>query len=268
MTKKIISVLFAIVLCFCTVLPALAADDESVETGFTGEYNRVQDLADVLSQEDYDRLSDLYDEIAERQHIDIVFCITNNLNGATPKDYAIAFYEKFDFGYGDEKDGIILLLSLDSRDWRIETRGRAIKIFNDSEIQSIGSRLKLDLTNNNYAAAAESFADICDEDITAYNERAGGVLPPPLWIAVAIVAGIVVAFVIVHSMKSKLKTVKMQAAAGSYLKSGSLNITQSNDIFLYSNVTRTAKPKENSSSGSSTHTSSSGNTYGGGGGKF
>ena len=155
-----------------------------------------------------------------------------------------------------------------SRDWRIETRGRAIKIFNDSEIQSIGSRLKLDLTNNNYAAAAESFANICDEDITAYNERTGGVLPPPLWIAVAIVAGIVVAFVIVHSMKSKLKTVKMQAAAGSYLKSGSLNITQSNDIFLYSNVTRTAKPKENSSSGSSTHTSSSGNTYGGGGGKF
>ena len=268
MTKKIISVLFAIVLCFCTALPALAADDESVETGFTGEYNRVQDLADDLSQEDYDRISDLYDEIAERQHIDIVFCITNNLNGATPKDYAIAFYEKFDFGYGDEKDGIILLLSLDSRDWRIETRGRAIKIFNDSEIQSIGSRLKLDLTNNNYAAAAESFADICDEDITAYNERTGGVLPPPLWIAVAIVAGIVVAFVIVHSMKSKLKTVKMQAAAGSYLKSGSLNITQSNDIFLYSNVTRTAKPKENNSSGSSTHTSSSGNTYGGGGGKF
>lgn len=268
MTKKIISVLFAIVLCFCTALPALAADDESVETGFTGEYNRVQDLADVLSQEDYDRISDLYDEIAERQHIDIVFCITNNLNGATPKDYAIAFYEKFDFGYGDEKDGIILLLSLDSRDWRIETRGRAIKIFNDSEIQSIGSRLKLDLTNNNYAAAAENFADICDEDITAYNERTGGVLPPPLWIAVAIVAGIVVAFVIVRSMKSKLKTVKMQAAAGSYLKSGSLNITQSNDIFLYSNVTRTAKPKESSSSGSSTHTSSSGNTYGGGGGKF
>ena len=126
---------------------------------------------------------------------------------------------------------------------------------------------KATLVNVDLPQINASYKKIC-EDITAYNERTGGVLPPPLWIAVAIVAGIVVAFVIVHSMKSKLKTVKMQAAAGSYLKNGSLNITQSNDIFLYSNVTRTAKPKENNSSGSSTHTSSSGNTYGGGGGKF
>lgn len=267
MTKKIISVLFSIVLCFCTALPALAAEEESVGAGFTGEYNRVQDLAEVLSQEEYERLSGLYDEIAERQHIDIVFCITNSLNGASTADYAEAFYEKFDFGYGDDKDGIILLLSLEARDWYIATRGRAIKIFNDSEIQSIGSRLKLDPKNNNYAAAAESFANICDEDITAYNEKTGGVFPPPLWIAVSIAAGFVTAFVIVRSMKSKLKTVKMQAAAGNYLKTGSLNITQSNDIFLYSNVTKSAKPKNNDNK-SSTHESSSGNTYGGGGGKF
>ena len=59
----------------------------------------------------------------------------------------------------------------------------------------------------------------------------------------------------------------MQASANNYLKNGSLNITDSSDIFLYSNVTRTAKPKNNDND-SSTHESSSGNTYGGGGGKF
>ena len=72
-------------------------------------------------------------------------------------------------------------------------------------------------------------------------------------------------------MKRKLHTVNMQAAANNYLKNGSLNITESNDIFLYSNVTKTAKPQDNDSnsgSGSSTHESSSGNTYGGGGGTF
>ena len=54
------------------------------------------------------------------------------------------------------------------------------------------------------------------------------------------------------------------------LKKGSLNITDSSDLFLYHTVDRTAKPKDddNSSGGSSTHTSSSGTTHGGGSGKF
>lgn len=72
-------------------------------------------------------------------------------------------------------------------------------------------------------------------------------------------------------MKAKLKTVRFQAAAGNYMKNmkrGSLNVTESRDLFLYKTFTRTAKPKNNSSSGSSTHTSSSGSTHGGGGGKF
>lgn len=53
------------------------------------------------------------------------------------------------------------------------------------------------------------------------------------------------------------------------MKAGSMNITESRDMFLYDTVTRTAKPKDNDSGGgSSTHTSSSGSTHGGGGGKF
>lgn len=55
---------------------------------------------------------------------------------------------------------------------------------------------------------------------------------------------------------------------GNYMKRGSLNVTESRDLFLYKTFTRTAKPKNNSSSGSSMHTSSSGSTHGGGGGKF
>ena len=48
------------------------------------------------------------------------------------------------------------------------------------------------------------------------------------------------------------------------MKQGSLQVTESRDIFLYRNVIRTAKPKETST----THTSSSGRTHGGSSGKF
>ena len=45
-----------------------------------------------------------------------------------------------------------------------------------------------------------------------------------------------------------------------------MKVDESRDIFLYANVTKRAKPKDNSSS--STHKSSSGRSHGGGGGHF
>ena len=69
--------------------------------------------------------------------------------------------------------------------------------------------------------------------------------------------------------RGQLKTVRRKAAASDYVRPGSMNVAYANDVFLYSHVNRTAKPKDNDSSGgSATHTSSSGTTHGGGGGKF
>lgn len=91
-----------------------------------------------------------------------------------------------------------------------------------------------------------------------------------IWIPISLVAGIVLSLIVVGTMKSKLKTVRFQAAANNYVKAGSMNLTESRDIFLYNTMTKTKKEKNDSSSGggSSTHTTSSGSTAGGGGGKF
>ena len=85
-----------------------------------------------------------------------------------------------------------------------------------------------------------------------------------------VIVGIIMACARVKKMKEKLRTVRFQAAAGSYQKENSLNVTESQDLFLYHTVTRTAREKSKSSDsgGSSTHSSSSGTTHGGGGGKF
>ena len=286
MHKKIISILFAIILCLCMIIPAFAVESSTTDnTGFADEYSRVLDYADVLSQEENNKLEAQFGEIANRQKVDIVICFTNSLDGKKTADYTETLYEKHNYGYGENKDGIMLLVSFEEHDWYIATRGYAIQAFTDAGIQYIGNQIKGDLGDGNCYAAAEYFGQICDELISdakngnVYgeptgaidNEDTGFVLPPPMWILISIGAGLIVALVVVGSMKKKLKTVNLQAAANSYLKSGSLNITESNDIFLYSNVTRTAKPKNNDNnngSGSSTHESSSGNTYGGGGGKF
>ena len=165
---------------------------------------------------------------------------------------------------------------MEDRDWYISTAGYGITAFTDAGIQYIGNKIKEHLSDGDYAAAFNTFAELCDDFIT--KARTGkpydsGNMPKepmkPGWILVAVIAGFILSFITVGTMKGKLKTVRFQPAANSYMKAGSMNISESRDMFLYNTVTRTAKPKDSDSGGgSSTHTSSSGSSHGGGGGKF
>ena len=84
-------------------------------------------------------------------------------------------------------------------------------------------------------------------------------------IGAALLIPLLVAFIMMSSKLAKMKTAVENNYAANYMKPGSKTLTVSRDLFLYSHVTKTPKPKEN---GSSSHTSSSGRSHGGGGGKF
>lgn len=278
MKKKLFALLLVLVLCLAAAVPVLA-DNE----GFADEYYRVQDMAALLNGSEEAALNEQLDEISLRQNMDIIVATTEDLEGYSVREYADMLYEQCLFGYGSDKDGLILLISMEDHDWCISTCGYGITAFTDAGIEYIGEQITPDLSEGNYVAAFSSYAELCDDLIT--QARAGKPYDVDddggdtddteptsqslslVWIPVALVIGFIIAKIIVGNMKSALKTVKMQTAANSYVKSGSMNITESRDMFLYHTVTKTAKSKS-SSSGSSTHSSSSGTTHGGGSGKF
>ncbi len=276
MKKKLFALLLVLVLCLAAAVPVLA-DNE----GFADEYYRVQDMAALLNGSEEEALNEKLDEISLRQNMDIIVATTEDLNGYSVREYADMLYEQCLFGYGSDKDGLILLISMEDHDWCISTCGYGITAFTDAGIEYIGEQITPDLSEGNYVAAFSSYAELCDDLITqakagnpyGVDDGDGDSTEPasqPLslvWIPVALVIGFIIAKIIVGNMKSALKTVKMQTAANSYVKSGSMNITENRDMFLYHTVTKTAKSKS-SSSGSSTHSSSSGTTHGGGSGKF
>lgn len=270
MKKKLSVFLFAIALCLSTVFPVFAAETD----GFADQYYRVMDIADLLTDSEETALNEKLDEISIRQKMDVVIATTDDLGGLPIVEFADLLYEQCMFGYGNEKDGLMLLISMEDHDWYITTCGYGITAFTDAGIDYIGEQITPALSDADYAAAFTSYADLCDDFIT--QARTGepydsGNLPSqPLslvWIPISLVVGFILAKFVVGSMKSDLKTVRKQAAASSYVKNGSMNITESRDLFLYHTVTKTEKPKS-SSSGSSTHRSSSGTSHGGGGGKF
>jgi len=68
----------------------------------------------------------------------------------------------------------------------------------------------------------------------------------------------------IQKKRKKMRTSFDTDYAANYIKPGSMRIDASRDLFLYSRVIKTERPKESSG----THTSSSGRTHGGRGGSF
>lgn len=270
--KKITAVLAALLLAILFCIPAAAAGGD--EEGFADEYYRLMDMADLLSDTEEQKLLNVLDEVSERQKLEVVIITTDTLEGSDIVSFADDLYDYCQYGYGTNRDGVLLLISKENRDWYISTCGYGITAFTDAGIQYIGGQMKSDLSAGNYAAAFRTYIEKCDEFIT--QARTGkpfdkSSLPrspmSAIWVPISLIVGIAMAVITVGGMKAQLKTVRFQPEAKNYIRDGSLNITQSRDLFLYRTVTRTEKSRDEDS-GSSTHTSSSGTTHGGGGGKF
>ena len=254
----------------CMLMLVLLLSISVVTPVFAEGMPRLVDQADLLTDAQEASLLSKLDTISDAQKMDVVIVTTDTLNGKTPMAYADDFYDYS----GYSKDGVLLLVSIEDNDWWISTSGYGITAFTDAGIEYLGEQITPALGDDDYVGAFNTYADRCDEFIT--QAKSGDPydthnLPKEpfdflLNLGICLVIGLIIGAVSTAVMKGKLKTVRAKAGAADYMKPGSLNVTLRQDLFLYRDVKRTAKPK--SSSGSSTHTSSSGRSHGGGGGKF
>ncbi len=243
---------------------------------------RLVDQADLLTDSEESALSDRLDEISERHQFDVVVVTVDSLEEETAVVYADDFYDYNGYGFGDERDGILLLISMEERDWCISTTGYGITAFTDAGQAYISERFVTDLSVGDYAAAFTNFAVLCDAFITQADTGEPydiDHLPQEpfdlVWnLAVALIIAFVISLIVTGIMRGQLKTVHSQSEADNYIKQGSMHLTRKNDLYLYRHVDRRKKAENNSSTrsgnpgGSQTHKSSSGTTHGGSSGKF
>ena len=121
-----------------------------------------------------------------------------------------------------------------------------------------GNALHKEAANHIYAAKGRPSDNPLIVHISAYTEPFS-----PIWILISLGIGLVLAFLCTMGMRAQLKSVRTQDSAVDYVRQGSMELTRSNDIFLYHTVTKTAKPKDSDSS-----SGGSDSDHGGTGGSF
>ena len=66
-------------------------------------------------------------------------------------------------------------------------------------------------------------------------------------VLIAIAVGAIIAFIGTSALRGELKTVKKATEANIYIKEGSFNLTNEQDIYVCKKVEKTERPKQQSS---------------------
>ena len=276
MIRKFTAILLTVLVLSCLVFSVSAS-----------ELSRVTDDAHLLLPDEVAYLEELAATIGDQYGIDAVILTVDSLEGQPAQYRANDFYDYS--GYGE--DGVLFLLAMEEREWYISTSGSMRYALTDYGIQQVGestlpylgeglwfdgfcaylSALPEYLDVYEAGAPIDGYADYSgdyyhgeQEDILYYEEE----YTPSFGLSV--LCGVAAAGIVILIMRASMNSKRAQRGAGAYLNKGSWRLTQQQDIFLYSNVTKTRRQESTSSSGggSSVHRSSSGRSHGGGGGKF
>lgn len=218
----------------------------------------VFDEADLLNEFEELALEENLADLSSKHGAQILVCTIESLGSADIDEYLNYLYDEMEFGYGDDHDGVLLLVCMDPREYRILSNGFAGVAIDSSDIDRIGDKIVSDLSDGDYAAAFDVFVEQCDYYLDGYTNGFPFNFGKNLLICliIGIVVGVVVAFV----LKGQLKTVRKQNQANVYVKPGSMQVTMRNDFFLYREVSR-SKKESSSSSGSGSSRSSGGGSF-------
>ena len=236
----------------------------------------VVDGANVLTDSEEARLSSKLENISNKFSVDIAVVTVESLGGELPAVFAEDYYYYNGYGYGSNDDGLLFLLDMGGREMYITTHGTGVTAITDYGREKLFDKVQGDIKSGDYYDAFIRYAEIVDdyytryENGTPYDKGSDTFAITGFNILGAIGGALAVAFIGTGSMKSKLKSVRSKPAASDYVKNGSLNITNSNDMYLYRHVSKVKIESSSSSGGggSSSHRSSSGRSHGGGGRSF
>ena len=239
---------------------------------------RLVDEAGLLNESEASNVLINLDTISEELKFDVIVVTVNSLDGKTPTQYADDFFDYNGYGYGHDKDGALLLLSMENRDYAFSTHGYGETAFLlgakdafQKEHMALISKGKYEKGFIKYAQQCQKFVEEAREN-EPFDNSHKPVKASFIW-TVSIVLGFFLGALLTKKQKDKLTSVKYEKDVCNYEKPGSLHITHKNDYptgsrFTSRKIHTSSSSSSDSSSDSGSHYSSSGESHGGWSGKF
>ena len=122
----------------------------------------VFDEAELLNDSEELALEEKLADLSNKHNAQIVVCTIESMDGGDIDEFLEYLYDEMEFGYGDNHDGVLLLVCMDIREYRILSNGFAGVAIDSGDIDAIGDVIVSDLSDGNYAAAFDELADQCD----------------------------------------------------------------------------------------------------------
>ena len=227
----------------------------------------ILDIAGCLSPDSRAQLEARAEEISTRHGCGVYTVFVDDYTVYGSNDVYKATYKLYhsrQLGLGEERDGVIILMSVQNRKYAMFIYGKnAEYAFDEYGAEQLEKRFLGQFSNNNWYVGVSEYLTACDEYLTLADE--GRPVREVPWAVLAIV--VIVSFVVAGSvcgvLKMNMKTVRRGAAADEYVTAEGLTLTESSDRFMYTTETRTKiRDDSSSSSGGSTSSNSGGGGHG------
>ena len=228
----------------------------------------VNDYAGILTESAKKEYRDLAAQLSDQYECGIYVVIVNDyftyVGGEGIEYFAEEIFDAYDLGYGDSKDGVLLAMSMDQRDYDIYAHGDfGNSAFTDYGKEQLADRFVDNFKVNDWPGGVHDFIEKSGDMIRSARE--GNNLD--IWIpdpdpvvetgpsfdgfkaAISLAMGALFGGGAVGGMKRSMKTAVKQTQAENYIRGG-VNLRGERDTFINRSVTRTRIRQESSSSGS------------------
>ena len=211
----------------------------------------VTDEADLLTDEEDLELEALLQEISEKHNIGVyLVAVDDYTDWGDGSVYEVTYglYHEYTMGKGEERNGIMLLLSLADRDFATFVYGAdAEYAFSDYALQQLEAEFLPHFGENDWYEGFRAYGLTCGEYLAKAEagepvEEGDGML-----YLIVIGASFLMALIVVSILKAGMKNVKASGEATAYI-TRELNLTQRSDQFTHTTKTRRKIEKSDSDS--------------------
>lgn len=226
------------------------------------DMNYIFDLSDQLSYEEWAELEARASDISQRHGCGVYAAFVDDFTeyGGGNDVYKTTYqlYHASELGMGADRDGIIILLSMDDRDYAMFVYGdHAEYAFDRYGQKELEDAFLGYFGDNDWYGGVSHYLDTCDEYLTRAEEGKPvrkNTLPMYL---IVVAASCAIAGGICLMLKWQMKTVHKKAEANEYVAAGGLNLTKQYDRYTHTTETR-RKIHDDSDSNSGTSSCSGG----------